>query len=145
MSNKFSQLVFQGHLWRSVLRICIWILGIKGFKTLFIVQEEEKKRQEKEELLSKKLHEEQALHEAQLKEVSSLHLIWNQIQYWRIWWLCRLLIYLFVCLFVCLFAGTTIIPYGSPSCRAWVRMYRSSFQSSVSTSRRENRNKKIPC
>ena len=53
----------------------MWILGIKGFKTLFIVQEEEKKRQEKEELLSKKLHEEQALHEAQLKEVSSLHLI----------------------------------------------------------------------
>lgn len=102
MSNKFSQLVFQGHLWRSVLRICICILGIKGFKTSFIVQEEEKKRQEKEELLSKKLHEEQALHEAQLKEVSSLHLIWNQIQYWRIWWFegCSY-IYLFVCLFVC--------------------------------------------
>ena len=30
---------------------------------------EEKKRQEEEEILSKKLHEEQALHEAQLKEV----------------------------------------------------------------------------
>ena len=69
----------------SVRHPSIWILGIKGFKTLFIVQEEEKKRQEKEELLSKKLHEEQALHEAQLKEVSSLHLIWNEIQYWRLW------------------------------------------------------------
>lgn len=32
-------------------------------------QAEEKKRQEEEEMLSKKLHEEQALHEAQLKEV----------------------------------------------------------------------------
>lgn len=47
----------------------------KGFRNSFIVQAEEKKRQEKEELLSKKLHEEQALHEAQLKEVSLLYLI----------------------------------------------------------------------
>lgn len=35
----------------------------------FFSQAEEKKRQEEEEMLSKKLHEEQALHEAQLKEV----------------------------------------------------------------------------
>ena len=37
-------------------------------------QAEEKKRQEEEEMLSKKLHEEQALHEAQLKEVCKSNL-----------------------------------------------------------------------
>jgi len=36
---------------------------------LTLTKAEEKKRQEEEEILSKKLHEEQALHEAQLKEV----------------------------------------------------------------------------
>ena len=28
--NKFSQLIFQGNVWRSVWRICMWILGLKG-------------------------------------------------------------------------------------------------------------------
>ena len=27
---KFSQLILYGNLWRSVLRICMWILGLKG-------------------------------------------------------------------------------------------------------------------
>ena len=38
-------------------------------KCLIFAKAEEKRRQEEEEILSKKLHEEQALHEAQLKEV----------------------------------------------------------------------------
>ena len=28
--TKFSQLIFQGNVWRSVWRICMWILGLKG-------------------------------------------------------------------------------------------------------------------
>ena len=28
--KKFSQLIFQGNVWRSVWRICMWILGLKG-------------------------------------------------------------------------------------------------------------------
>ena len=28
--NKFSQLILEGNLWRSVWRICMWILGLKG-------------------------------------------------------------------------------------------------------------------
>ena len=36
----------------------------------FFIKAEEKRRQEEEEFRSKKLHEEQALHEAQLKEVT---------------------------------------------------------------------------
>ena len=27
---KFSQLILQGNVWRSVWRICMWILGLKG-------------------------------------------------------------------------------------------------------------------
>ena len=47
---------------------CI-IKRIVCFLSHFSAQAEEKRRQEEEEILSKKLHEEQALHEAQLKEV----------------------------------------------------------------------------
>ena len=28
--KKFSELIFQGNVWRSVWRICMWILGLKG-------------------------------------------------------------------------------------------------------------------
>ena len=28
--NKFSQLIVEGNVWRSVWRICMWILGLKG-------------------------------------------------------------------------------------------------------------------
>ena len=31
---KFSQLIVKGDVWRSVWRICMWILGLKGLKTL---------------------------------------------------------------------------------------------------------------
>ena len=27
---KFSQLILKGNVWTSVLRICMWILGLKG-------------------------------------------------------------------------------------------------------------------
>ena len=30
VSIKFSQLMFEGNVWRSVWRICIWIVGLKG-------------------------------------------------------------------------------------------------------------------
>ena len=29
-STKFSQLILEGNVWRSVWRICMWILGLKG-------------------------------------------------------------------------------------------------------------------
>ena len=29
---KFSQLIFNGNVWRLVWRICIWILGLKGLR-----------------------------------------------------------------------------------------------------------------
>ena len=29
---KFSQLILKGNVWRSVWRICMWILGLKGLK-----------------------------------------------------------------------------------------------------------------
>ena len=29
---KFSQLIHEGNVWRSVWRICMWILGLKGLK-----------------------------------------------------------------------------------------------------------------
>ena len=31
---KFSQLILYGNVWRSVWRICTWILGLKGLKNL---------------------------------------------------------------------------------------------------------------
>ena len=31
---KFSQLILKGNVWRSVWRICMWILGLKGLKTI---------------------------------------------------------------------------------------------------------------
>ena len=34
---KFSQLILKGDVWRSVWRICMWILGLKGLKV--IIQE----------------------------------------------------------------------------------------------------------
>ena len=98
---------------------------------LFAVQAEEKKRQEEEELLSKKLHEEQALHEAQLKEVCLLNLRMKtySITIFEVCWLTHLF-----CLFACLLPGSTIVSNGPPSVGAWVRMYSSRFQSPVSTS-----------
>ena len=30
---KFSQLILQGNVWRSVWRICMWILGVKGLRS----------------------------------------------------------------------------------------------------------------
>ena len=30
---KFSQLILKGNVWRSVWRICMWILGLKGLTT----------------------------------------------------------------------------------------------------------------
>ena len=31
---KFSQLILKGNAWRSVWRICMWILGLKGLKEI---------------------------------------------------------------------------------------------------------------
>ena len=31
---KSSQLILKGNVWRSVWRICMWILGLKGLKTI---------------------------------------------------------------------------------------------------------------
>ena len=31
---KFSQLIFKGNVWRSVWRICMWILGLKGLSSM---------------------------------------------------------------------------------------------------------------
>ena len=31
---KFSQLIVKGDVWRSVSRICMWILGLKGLRIL---------------------------------------------------------------------------------------------------------------
>ena len=33
---KFSQLILQGNVWRSVWRICMWILGPKGLKVFTV-------------------------------------------------------------------------------------------------------------
>ena len=32
---KFSQLIHKGNVWRSVWRICMWILGLKGLKLTY--------------------------------------------------------------------------------------------------------------
>ena len=32
---KFSQLILKGNVWRSVWRICMWILGLKGLKLTY--------------------------------------------------------------------------------------------------------------
>ena len=34
-SIKFSQLILKGNVWRSVWRICMWILGLKGLKVIY--------------------------------------------------------------------------------------------------------------
>ena len=31
---KFSQLIFKGDVWRSVWRICMWLLGLKGLSSM---------------------------------------------------------------------------------------------------------------
>ena len=33
--TKFSQLILKGNVWRSVWRICMWILGLKGLITAY--------------------------------------------------------------------------------------------------------------
>ena len=33
---KFSQLILKGNVWRSVWRICMWILGFKGLRDIEI-------------------------------------------------------------------------------------------------------------
>ena len=35
---KFSQLILKGNVWRSVWRICMWILGLKGLTYLALLQ-----------------------------------------------------------------------------------------------------------
>ena len=40
---KFSQLILKGNVWRSVWRICMWILGLKGvIKILLFCPEDPK-------------------------------------------------------------------------------------------------------
>ena len=34
---KFSQLILKGNVWRSVWRICMWILGLKGLTVLTVI------------------------------------------------------------------------------------------------------------
>ena len=35
---KFSRLILQGNVWRSVWRICLWILGLKGLTSPLFFQ-----------------------------------------------------------------------------------------------------------
>ena len=35
---KFSQIILKGDVWRSVWRICLWILGLKGLNFIFHLQ-----------------------------------------------------------------------------------------------------------
>ena len=35
---KFSQLILKGNVWRSVWRICMWILGLKGLNLFYLLE-----------------------------------------------------------------------------------------------------------